>query len=285
MKEAPEFLTVPELAQLLRIKERKVYDLAASGDVPCTRATGKLLFPESEIRNWIGKNQSGDRAARPAVFLGSHDPLLEWALRQSQCGLATFFDGSSDGLRRFASGEGIATGLHIRNGNEDGWNTDAVKAELSQKDVVLLSWAQRQRGLVFRQGDTFASLEDLAGRRVATRQESSGTSSLFAKLVTDAGVKDFSETIPFHSEQDAVLAVQEGDADVAFGLEAFASQFGLSFKPIITECFDLLVDRAAYFDAPFQTFLSFCQSDRFKDRAATLSGYSVEGIGQVRWNA
>lgn len=31
------YLTVPELAELLRIKERKVYDLAASGAVPCSR--------------------------------------------------------------------------------------------------------------------------------------------------------------------------------------------------------------------------------------------------------
>jgi len=30
---------------LLRITERKVYDLAATGKVPCSRAMGKLLFP------------------------------------------------------------------------------------------------------------------------------------------------------------------------------------------------------------------------------------------------
>ena len=39
-----EYLTVRELAALLRLKERKIYDLAASGKVPCSRATGKLLF-------------------------------------------------------------------------------------------------------------------------------------------------------------------------------------------------------------------------------------------------
>lgn len=40
-----EYLTVRELADLLRLKARKVYDLAASGTVPCSRATGKLLCP------------------------------------------------------------------------------------------------------------------------------------------------------------------------------------------------------------------------------------------------
>ena len=42
----PDYLTTRELADLLRIGERKVYDLAANGEVPCVRAVGKLLFPQ-----------------------------------------------------------------------------------------------------------------------------------------------------------------------------------------------------------------------------------------------
>ena len=54
-----EYLTTRELADLLRIKERKVYDLVSSGDVPCSRATGKLLFPRKEIDAWLQANASG----------------------------------------------------------------------------------------------------------------------------------------------------------------------------------------------------------------------------------
>ena len=36
----PEYLTTKELAELLRIKERKVYDLAAAGQVPCSKVSG-----------------------------------------------------------------------------------------------------------------------------------------------------------------------------------------------------------------------------------------------------
>jgi excisionase family DNA binding protein len=86
-----EYLTTKELAGLLRIKERKVYDLAASGQVPCSRATGKLLFPRRAVEAWIASKSSGPvvETSRPDVFLGSHDPLLEWSLRESRCGLAT----------------------------------------------------------------------------------------------------------------------------------------------------------------------------------------------------
>jgi len=101
-----EYLTVKELAQLLRLKERKIYDLAASGQVPCSKATGKLLFPARDIRAWINRARTetpnSDTQAdmpRPSIFLGSHDPLLDWAIRQSRCGLASFYDGSMDGWK------------------------------------------------------------------------------------------------------------------------------------------------------------------------------------------
>ena len=48
-----EFLTTRQLAELLHIKERRVYDLAAAGEVPCSRVTGKLLFERRQISSEI----------------------------------------------------------------------------------------------------------------------------------------------------------------------------------------------------------------------------------------
>jgi excisionase family DNA binding protein len=63
--EAPEYLTTRELADLLRIKERKVYDMAAAGEVPCSRAMGKLLFPRAEVEAWLAASASGPRVPVP----------------------------------------------------------------------------------------------------------------------------------------------------------------------------------------------------------------------------
>lgn len=106
-----QYLTTADLAGLLRIGQRKVYELAASGQVPCVRVTGKLLFPRAAAESWLAA--PAPAPCRPPVFFGSRDPLLEWALRESRCGMATLFDGSLDGLSRFAAGEGQATGLHL----------------------------------------------------------------------------------------------------------------------------------------------------------------------------
>lgn len=285
------YLTVPELAELLRIKERKVYDLAASGAVPCSKVTGKLLFPEQAVRRWLERGQTGSaqgHAARPAVFLGSHDPLLDWALRQSECGIATFFDGSQDGLDRFAAREGVAAGLHMFDADAGAWNVAAVEAAVSGVSAVLLGFAKRRRGLVVKPGleTQISGVADLVGRTMTPRQPGAGTRTLFDHLLREADI--LPDTIGLRpvarSEADAVLDVATGASDATFGLEALAAQHHLGFVPLIEENFDLLVSRRAYFEPPMQRFIAFLRSDGFASHAAALRGYDVSEAGSVRWN-
>lgn len=290
-----EYLTVRELAELLRLKERKVYDLAASGAVPCSRATGKLLFPAAEIRAWIEQAQSGSLPGampqpsnRPPIVVGSHDPLLDWAIRQSRCGLASYYDGSLDGLDRFARGDGLAAGLHVHDAATDTWNVPVATRTASHLNVVLIAFAKRRRGLVFRpDGEAPSGLSDLAGRRVVPRQPESGTDGLFRELAAKAGLDLGAITLAeiARTEDDAVETVQRGDADVAFGLESVARSYGLAFQPVIDESFALLVDRKAFFDPPLQKLMAFCASETFATRARALGGYDTEGFGSVLWNA
>ncbi|KMK68375.1 helix-turn-helix transcriptional regulator [Puniceibacterium sp. IMCC21224] len=285
---SPEFLTVRELADLLRIKERKVYDLASTGAVPCSKVTGKLLFPEREVRAWIAQGSSatpGRASPRAAVFVGSHDPLLDWALRQSRCGIATYFDGSFDGLDRFAAGDGMATGLHIP--GQGDWNVPIVADRFAGQNAVLISFARRQRGLIIRPDETAISgIADLAGRRFAPRQAESGSHRIFAGLSGQAGLSEdaYTNTIPARSEADAAMAVQTGDADAAFGLQALAQLYGLGFVSLIEERFDLLIDRKAWFEPPMQQLLAFLHDPAFAAHAAGMAGYDIAGIGTVRWN-
>lgn len=286
----PEFLTVRELAELLRIKERKVYDLASSGEVPCSRATGKLLFPEAEVRAWIEGASSGParRSARPAIFLGSHDPLLDWAIREARPALATSFESSMEGLSRFVRGEGVATGLHLH--CEGGiWNQPVVKAHLQGADAVLIRWAKRRRGLAIRKEQTgsIRSMADLKGARIAARQREAGAERLLHESLAQAGLTpgEVELSTPHRSEQDAVLAVVQGDADATFGLEAIARPFGLAFVPVIDEEFDLLVERHAYFEKPLQTLFAFAATEKFTEKAGKIGGYDISDLGRVIWNS
>ena len=44
-----EYLTTAEAADYLRLSERKLYELVAEGRIPCTKATGKWLFPKAAL--------------------------------------------------------------------------------------------------------------------------------------------------------------------------------------------------------------------------------------------
>ncbi|CFX16450.1 conserved protein of unknown function [Candidatus Filomicrobium marinum] len=286
------YLTTKEVADLLRLKERKVYDLAASGGIPCTRATGKLLFPRDGVDAWLSNNTDagalGAAGQRPNVFLGSHDPLLDWALLESRCGIATFFDGSSDGLERFCSRQGIAAGIHLIDAATGDWNVPIVNARLGLASCILVEWAWRRRGLIVAKGqaEKFATIGDLKGHRVVPRQPEAGSQILLEHVMAENGLSDTDvQFIPAaRSETDAAVAVLEGKADAAFGLEALAAKYRLDFVPICNERYDLLVDRRAWFEPPMQKLLAFCRSSTFTECAADYAGYDVSGFGRVHFN-
>jgi excisionase family DNA binding protein len=278
------FLTTKEVADLLRVRERKIYDMAAAEEIPHRRITGKLLFPKAEIEAWIkGGTPSGASVPRPDIIAGSHDPLLDWAARESGSGLATLFDGSFGGLDRFKASQAALSGLHIP--EKDGWNLTTVR-QMGLHDCVLIAWATRVQGLIVAPGNEagIGSLGAIGSRRVILRQKGAGARELYDRLTADIDMSQAQALPdPARTETDAALAVAKGDADVALGLQAAADQYRLGFVPLVEERFDLLIDRRAYFTDPVQTLLAFAQSSVFQDRARGMGGYDVSDLGQVRW--
>ncbi len=288
-----DFLTTREVAQLLRIKERKVYDLVATDRIPCTRATGKLLFSRAAIDAWLESNQTGpegidDPGPPPDVILGSHDPLLEWALNESDCGIASNFGGSLDGLQRFADAKGIASALHLFEPEDAGWNVSTVRTRFSQRAVTLIEFCWRERGLILHPDEVhpITRTADLIGRRMVGRQPGTGSQILLSHLLEQEGIDaakiQFSTVA--HNETEAASAVLEGLADAALGLRALAERYQLEFIPLMRERFDLLIDRRAWFEMPLQTLAQFCRSPAFSDKAASLPGYETRGFGTVHFN-
>ena len=284
-------MTTREIAELLRVKERQVYDLAAKGQLPVRRVTGKLLFPRAEIEAQLhaGEAERAPEAApsRPAVMAGGHDPLLEWALRESRSGIAAFLDGAFDGLERAAAGQCIAAGLHIPEGDE--WNLGVVAERFGREPWVLLAWARRSRGLVLRRDVARRpnSLREARGLRFLPRQAEAGSERVLDLLLAREGLERADLHLaerPERSETDLALAIAQGRAEVGLGIAAAARQHNLDFVPLIEERFDLLVWRRAYFEPPFQKFISFCRSADFHERARALGGYDVGDIGAVRFN-
>jgi excisionase family DNA binding protein len=292
-----ELMTTKEVADYLRIKERTVYDLVRDRRIPCLRVTGKWLFPKALIELWVVQNSEGGarlKAAmdRPPVLAGSHDPLLEWAVRESECDLAIMFNGSLDGLQRFAQGQARCCGLHVFDPDSGDYNRAVVVRTLVGLEVVLMEWAWREQGLIVAAGNPqrIRHLSDLRPRRLrlVERQQGAGSRLLFSHLLHVQGI-DAADlhfiSPPARSETEVGLAVQDGKADAGFGIAAVARQYRLDFVPLQRERYDIAIGRRDYFEPSFQQLLSFAHTTRFVDKAAELQGYDITGLGHITYNS
>jgi molybdate-binding protein len=81
------------------------------------------------------------------------------------------------------------------------------------------------------------------------------------------------------------LAIQDGKADVGFGIAAVARQCRLDFVPLQRERYDIAIGRRDYFESSFQQLLSFARTARFVQKAAELKGYDISGLGRVSYNS
>ncbi|PRY66233.1 excisionase family DNA binding protein [Vreelandella songnenensis] len=290
-----EYLTTSEVADYLRLKERKVYDLVRQGQIPCSRATGKLLFPRQRIDMWLLNHLEGDQAQRlalPTVLAGSQDPLLEWAVRESGSELALLCHGSWDGVRRLVDGKALLAGVHLLHPETQSYNDPAMLGLGGMRDLVIMHWAKRRQGLLVAPGNPLKieSLQDLARKEltVAHRQLDAGAAQLLKCLLEKAAMDTRRIGWAPHasqSEDDLALSIRQGDADVGLGVEAAARRQQLSFIPLHDESFDLLMPRRSYFEPPIQALIDFTQQARFKQQADTLGGYDIRKLGAVLYNA
>lgn len=293
----PEMMTVAEIAEYLRIKERKVYDLIAQKQIPCTRVMGKWLFPKHSIDLWLMQNSEMNIEEHhfrnlPAVIVGSHDPLLEWALRENGSPFALQITGSQEGLSRFAAGEAMLCGMHVLDSASGEYNVPLVKTLLPQHDVVVLEWAWRQQGLVVAAGNPLSirNLTDVAEKQAVLidRQEGSGSKALLEHLLTQEGISREQLKVavkPARSETDIGMIIAHGKADAGIAVAAVAKQLRLDFIPLKKERFDLVIRRRDYFEAPMQQLLTFIRTAAFREQAEELGGYDIGGLGKVVYNS
>ncbi|MET0604980.1 MAG: helix-turn-helix transcriptional regulator [Beijerinckiaceae bacterium] len=290
-----ELLTTSEAASYLRLKERKIYELAADGAIPCTKVTGKWLFPRPALDRWLLAGLPAIPsfiAAEPApIMAGSHDPLLEWALRESRAGLALLAEGSEAGLRRFQKGEAIAAAIHLHDIEEPGRdaNVASAAAQRAYPDAILVAFARREQGLLTAPGNParIVDFRDAAARRLrfAHRPKGAGAELLARALARSAGVDDpaalAGPTCP--TGADLAAAILNGRADFGVASRSVATPAGLHFVALEWERFDIILRSRDFSRPTFQTLLDLMRSARFRDRANEMTGYDVSEAGKIRF--
>lgn len=291
-----ELLTTEEAATYLRLSERKLYELVAAGRVPCTKATGRWLFPKSDLDHWLVaesmKPRALSRTPAPGIVGGSQDPLLDWALRESGSGLASLPEGSESGLRRLRNKEVVAAAIHLHrlDGDDEKANIEAVAADASLYDAVVIAFARREQGLLVAHGNpkNLTTVESAlkSSARFAMRPQGAGAQLLFLALLQRAGIQSTqtSKGNPVcHTGPDVAQAIREGRADCGIATRSVAAAAGVDFVSLVWERFDLVLRQRDYFLPAQQSLFKFLNAVSFRERAKELAGYDVSEAGQVRF--
>jgi len=294
----PELMNTREVARYLGINEKKVYFLAKSGKIPCTRVTGKWTFPKKLIDKWIEESASGviERNARTEErrFLlgaGSDDPSLGILhdLYEAQTQTASFFMttvGSSGGLAAIRSGAADFATAHLLEPARTGTGLAADK--LLSSDTVVVELFYRELGLLVAAGNPkgIKSLRDLArsNLRIINRQPGSGTRIYLDQELSRARlnvkkISGYDTVVSTHLEVG--LGVLRGGADVGVATRTTAQLLGLEFIPLTRERFDMLVRKDRFFTREIQVLLGIVGSREFRKRVDTLGGYDVKESGRI----
>jgi putative molybdopterin biosynthesis protein len=290
-----QMLTISEAAEYLRMKERKLYELVSEGSIPSTKITGRWLFPRAELNQWLSSSivrpDGMPEAEPPPIFGGSHDPLLEWALRESGSGYASLAEGSAAGLQRFAEGKVVAAVVHMHalESSVDA-NVEALQSSRDMRDAVLVGFLRREQGLLVAAGNPLgiASLRDAVAKRanVTTRQAGAGAQLLLLALLHREKLPLEKLSLvrpPCPTGADVAQAIRAGRADCGIATRSAANVAGVDFVPLMWEHFDIVVRHRDYFRAPMQALLSFIRTPEFSARARELGGYDVTGAGSIRY--
>ena len=291
-----KLLTTPEAADYLRLGERKLYELVASNAIPCSKVTGKWLFPVHELDRWVLSGLSRPMGMIPAdpppIVGGSQDDLLEWCLRRSGSGLASLNEGSENGVARLLRGEVAAAAIHYHMADESGEpaNVAAMRTMPRLQDMVLVALVRREQGLLLAPGNpkNLHSLADVlaAKAKMAVRQKGAGAHMLLEVLLTRSGATqaDLNRLDPpCLTGPDLGAAVRAGEADCGIATRAAARASGLDFVPLVWENFDLLMRQRTYFQPPLQKLLCFMAHGDLSARAEELTGYDITPAGTIRF--
>lgn len=295
--ELPRFMNVREVAQYLQVNEKKVYALVNEGRIPATRLTGKWLFPRDLVDQWLLESSHGGLLTDRMVIAGSDDPLLYRAVMllaaelRGQASVSHAATGTQLGLALLAGRRADLCALHWGPDSESSQRHPALLRQYPQhKEWVLVRLFRREQGLIMAPGLWAARgrFEQLFASDVrwAARQEGAGSQRFLQEIFAEHRVDPASRRITArsYSERDAAAAIAMGQADVAPGIRAAATEFGLEFQPIGWEAFDLALSRSIFFRTLFRRLLDELRGAECQRLAQLLGGYDLGALGTLVWS-
>ncbi len=245
-----QLMNTKEVAEYLDIHEKQVYALIKSGRIPCTKVTGKWIFPKKFIDEWIEQNaKEGLKQARKkssqisgaVLAAGSNDPVLDMLLVATKKSHPDFYifsanTGSTEGLKALNSGVTDIALSHLYDAESGKYNIPYLGKYLPAINPVVVNLFKRDIGFLFNKeiAGAVKGFENLTEEniRFINRQEGSGIRLLLDYYLAKEGInsekiKGYKNEVYTHFEVG--LAIISGEANVGIASAAISKLLGLSF--------------------------------------------------------
>ncbi|MRR17713.1 MAG: helix-turn-helix domain-containing protein [Deltaproteobacteria bacterium] len=297
-----ELMNTKEVAKYLDIHEKQVYLLIKSGKIPCTRVTGKWIFPIKLIDEWIHTSaHDGLQQARKKVnqiegallAAGSNDLVLDMLMTtiKKDHPAFTIFSantGSINGLKSLNTGLTDIAFAHLYDPQSGDYNIPYLKQYCPDHSPVVVNLFYRQIGFLVAKSkaNNFAGWESLTqdGIRFINRQAGSGIRILLDHELKQRGIAaqaidGYDREVFTHFEVGLSLVSNESDVGIASA--AVAKILDLDFHPLTSERFDMILDKDTFFQPAIQAFIETLKSDGFKNRVEKIGNYNFRDAGRI----
>ncbi|MCX5849986.1 MAG: helix-turn-helix transcriptional regulator [Deltaproteobacteria bacterium] len=297
-----ELMSTKEVAKYLDIHEKQVYLLIKGGKIPCSRVTGKWIFPKRLIDEWIQTSaQDSLQQARKRInqiegallAAGSNDPVLDMlltAIKKDHPDFNIFSanTGSVGGLQALNTGLTDVAFSHLLDPQTGDYNTPYLKQYCPDQHPVVVNMFYRQIGflIVKSKSNIFKGWNSITNKKIRfiNRQAGSGIrilldNELKNRDIDKEDITGYEKEVYTHFEVG--LSIISGEADVGIASAAVAKILDLNFQPLISERFDMILDKNTFFQPVVQTFIEILQSDQFKNRIGKIGNYDFKDAGRI----
>lgn len=297
-----KLMNTKEVAQYLDIHEKQVYLLVKAKKIPCTRVTGKWIFPVELIDEWLQTsardslqqtNKQLKSIGNMLLAAGSNDPALDIllsAIKNNYPALNIFSanTGSIKGLEAFNNDLADITFSHLLDQQTGDYNTPYLKEFCPDRQPVVVNLFYRQIGFLIRKSkaNNFKGWESLPhkGIHFVNRQSGSGIRVLLDYELKNRGIAG-SDIAGYENEVythfEVGLSIISGEADVGIASAAVAKILDLNFQPLVSERFDMILDKSTFFLPAIQTFIETLQSNQFRTRVEKIGNYNFKDAGRI----
>ena len=179
-------------------------------------------------------------------------------------------------------------GSHLLDSSSGEYNLPAIKRLFPGGAVKVVTFAIWEQGLVLAAGNpkNIRGVEDLVrkGVRLINREKGAGSRDLLDQKLRESGIAA-SQVNGYdriaHGHLPAALAVSLGEADCCIATRSAARAFGLSFVPLATERYDLVMRRQSASLPSVQALLDVLNRAAVRKKLEVLAGYDTRHTGEV----